>query len=62
MEMLCGVLTGRAVTASDVAAGETQPQVNPAASRLQALLATIRCPGFNGLDLTDVRAALGGHS
>src|SRR6476660_1886185 len=45
VEMAGCVLARGVVTAADVAAFLAQPQVYPAAMGLEALLASIRCPG-----------------
>lgn len=42
MEVLGGVLAGRAVAAPDVATAQAEPQVNPTAPRLETLLAPLR--------------------
>ena len=42
MEVLGGVLAGRAVAAPYVATAQAEPQVNPTAPRLETLLAPLR--------------------
>src|SRR5258706_3641206 len=57
------VLVRGGVAASDFAAREAKPQVNPGASDAKALLAPIRGPGLDALDQVHMGAADGclGH-
>ena len=57
MEVLGRVLAGRGVAAADMAARQAQPQVHPAASGLQALLASLAARG-DIADLIEVAAVL----
>src|SRR6185312_3328903 len=59
VEMLGGVLAGRLIAATDMAANQAHPQVNPAAMRLQAFLATLRGTRGDVADLIEVRAGCG---
>jgi hypothetical protein len=56
MEMLGGVLILRRVAAADVAAFQTQAQVNPGVAHFQAFLAAVRVR-FHRTDLIEVRAS-----
>ena len=54
-----GVAVGRGVAAAHVAAGQAGPQVDPAASRLQAVLTAL--DGLGRLDADLVEVGAGGH-
>jgi hypothetical protein len=53
------MFAGRAVAAADVTAAETQPEVNPAAAGLQALLTAGWGVWLDRMELCDVGTALG---
>jgi len=53
------MLAGRAIAAANVAAAEAQPEVNPAAARQEALLATRRRMWLHRVELCNMRTALG---
>jgi hypothetical protein len=55
--VLRGVLVRRVVTAADVTARETEPQMHPAAVDLQAFLATFGCPRLDVANLIEMGAA-----
>ena len=55
LEVVRGVPIRRTVAAADVSAGQAQPQVNPSAPHLQALLAALGLWWLR-LDVTDVLA------
>src|SRR3954452_5770658 len=57
--VLGGVLVGRRVAAADAAAGQAQPQMDPATARLQTLLAPLRRVRVERLDHVQVRAGVG---
>jgi hypothetical protein len=48
---------GRVIATADMTAGEAQPEMDPAAVRLQTLFAAIRRPGMGLADLIDVLAS-----
>src|SRR6185295_6475301 len=56
VEMLGRVLVRGGVTASHVAAGETEAQVHPPIAALQALFAALRSAGRDILDQVEVAA------
>jgi hypothetical protein len=51
MKVLGGMLAGRAIAASYVTAGQAQPEVNPAAPVLEALLASCGCMWLHWVEL-----------
>jgi hypothetical protein len=51
MKVLRGMLAGRAIAAPDMAAGQAQPEVNPVASVLEALLTSSGCVWLDWLEL-----------
>jgi len=55
-----GVFVLRGVAAADVAAGETQAQMEPSVAHLEALFAAFGL-GLDALDLIEMRASFG-HS
>jgi hypothetical protein len=59
LEVLRSMLAGRAIAAANMAAAEAQPEVNPAASGLEALLAARWCMWLDRVKLCDVRTAPG---
>lgn len=61
LKVFGGMLARRLVTTADVPAAQAQPEVDPAAAGLQALLATLRRVRRRRPDLGNVRAAVG-HS
>ena len=56
VEVFGRVLPGRAVAASDVAAGHAHAQVNPAAAGRETFGAAVRRVGLGGAELGDVKA------
>src|SRR5262245_10053406 len=57
--VLAGMAIGRRVTASDVAAAQAEPEVNPAAPDLEAILAAFGRARRDVVDLIDMLAS--GH-
>jgi len=55
VSVIAGMMVGGGITAADVAAGQTQAQMDPAVTALQAFFATGR-PRFDVLDLIEVIA------
>jgi hypothetical protein len=53
------MLPRRAVTAAYVAAAQAQPEVNPTAAGLEALLTAVRCMWHDWVELWNVGTALG---
>jgi hypothetical protein len=56
VEVLGGMLSRRGVTAADVSTGETEPEMDPLAPGLKALLATIRRMRDHRSNLIKMRA------
>jgi hypothetical protein len=55
MEVFRGVLVLRVIAAADMAAGKAKPQVHPVVTHGQALLATVRRPRLDVVDLVKMR-------
>jgi hypothetical protein len=58
MKMFGGVFVFGGIAATDVAAGETQPQVNPRVSHFETFF-TALCLRFSRMDVVDVCADIG---
>jgi len=54
-KVFCGVLVFRGVATADVAAAQTQAQMNPSVAHLKAFFAALGL-WFDGLELLEVRA------
>ena len=59
VEMLGRVLPDRVVTAANMAAGKTEPQVHPAHTGGQTFLTALRCAWGDVTNLREVRALIG---
>ena len=59
VEVLRGMPPRRIVAATDATAGEAQAEVDPAAVRLETLLAALRGTGSNVASLIEMRALFG---
>jgi hypothetical protein len=59
MEVLGGMLAGRAIATAYVTAAQAKPEVNPTATGLQALLTAGRRVWLDRVELCDMRTALG---
>jgi len=56
MCMLACMAVRRRIAASNVAASETKPQMDPVATNLQTILAAVQCLRLNVADLGEMRA------
>jgi hypothetical protein len=61
VKVLRCVLALGLVAAADVSTGKAHPEMHPARSHFQALLAPVRRPGIDVLNLVEMRALYTGH-
>jgi len=57
-KVFCGVLVFRRIATTNVAAAQTQAQMNPSVAHLEAFFAALGV-WFDALDLVEVRARFG---